>query len=66
MRRFKCYDCNHEWEIPFGTGESGKLMECPKCKSSNVHRSDAGGHGRGPGAAGKGRGGAGRGPRWKE
>jgi len=26
MRKFKCYDCNHEREVPFGAGESGELI----------------------------------------
>ena len=64
MRKFKCYDCGHEWEVPYGTGGTGIQMKCPKCESTNVHRSDAGGgRGRGPGPEGRGRGGTGRGPR---
>jgi len=23
-RKFKCYDCNYECEVPYGTGESGR------------------------------------------
>jgi DNA-directed RNA polymerase subunit RPC12/RpoP len=38
MRRFKCYDCQHEFEVPFGQGGRGAEMTCPKCGSSNVHR----------------------------
>lgn len=34
-RKFKCPDCNHEWEVPYGTG---RPRECPKCKSKNIHR----------------------------
>lgn len=34
-RKFKCYDCGSEWELPYGTG---KPEECPKCKSKNIHR----------------------------
>jgi len=37
-RSFKCADCKHAWEVPHGTGESGKEMECPKCGSANIHR----------------------------
>jgi Zn finger protein HypA/HybF involved in hydrogenase expression len=48
-RKFKCYDCNHIWEEPFGTGRPPK---CPKCGSTNIHREDTGprgpGRGRGP------------------
>jgi phage FluMu protein Com len=67
-RHFKCYDCNHEWSIPYGTGQSGLEMKCPKCSSTNIHREDIAGpgHGRGPSPVGRGRGGPGRGPRFKE
>ena len=34
-RKFKCYDCGFEWEIEYGTG---RPIECPKCKSRNIHR----------------------------
>lgn len=37
MRRFKCYDCNHEWELPYGTG---RPTECTQCKSKNIHRAE--------------------------
>jgi transcription elongation factor Elf1 len=57
-RKFKCYDCNHEWGVPSGTGVSGREMTCPKCGSSNIHRAPAGKMGQG-----RGRGGSGRGPR---
>jgi len=36
-RKFKCYDCNHTWEMPYG---SGRPLECPQCKSKNIHRSE--------------------------
>jgi len=35
MRKFTCYDCNHEWEIPYGTM---RPQYCPECKSKNLHR----------------------------
>ncbi|MGD0276074.1 MAG: DUF134 domain-containing protein [Syntrophales bacterium] len=35
MRMFTCVDCQHSWEIPFGTG---RPQDCPSCKSSNIHR----------------------------
>ena len=47
MRKFKCHDCQHAWELPFGTG---RPAGCPECKSRNIHREDAcarGGAGRG-------------------
>ena len=64
-RYFKCYGCNHEWELPYRTGESGQQMKCPKCGGNNIHRTGTGGagHGRGPSPEGRGRGGQGRGPR---
>lgn len=34
-RKFKCYDCQHEWEEPYGTGRPQK---CLKCGSVNIHR----------------------------
>jgi len=37
MRKFKCYDCNHEWEIAYGVGRPN---ECPQCKSMNIHRAE--------------------------
>ncbi len=58
-RKFKCFDCQHEWEIAFGTGRPDK---CPKCGSTNLHRVNVdtgrlGHHGRrGRGQFGQGRG----------
>lgn len=37
MRRFKCYGCNHEWEIAYGLGRPN---ECPQCKNTNIHRAE--------------------------
>ncbi|MBU2063808.1 MAG: DUF134 domain-containing protein [Candidatus Omnitrophica bacterium] len=34
-RYFVCYDCKHEWVLPFG---SGGPNACPKCSSLNIHR----------------------------
>ena len=42
-RKFTCYDCQHKWEVSYGTG---KPQECPSCKSTNVHRAP---EDRGPG-----------------
>lgn len=70
MRRFKCYDCGHEFKVAYGTGRPGAQMSCPQCNSRNVNRapSDRGynraGWGRGPSALGRAQGGPGRGPRW--
>jgi len=38
MREFKCYDCQHTWQLPHGQGGRGVEQTCPKCASSNVHR----------------------------
>ncbi len=35
MRKFSCDDCDHSWELPYGTGRPGN---CPSCKSNNIHR----------------------------
>ena len=58
MRKFVCYDCEHKWEEPRGTGRPEK---CPKCGSTNIHRAPED-RGRGQGGRGKnqGRGGQGR------
>ena len=37
-RKFICYDCKHEWVLPFGTG---RPQECPACRSANLHRADS-------------------------
>lgn len=53
MRIFKCYDCGHKWELPYG---GGRPSECPECKSTNFHRSlEDRGNARG-GGRGRGRG----------
>jgi rubrerythrin len=36
-RKFKCYDCQHTWEIPYGTG---RPENCPSCKSGKIHRAE--------------------------
>jgi rubrerythrin len=51
MRKFRCDDCQHSWELPYGTGRPGS---CPSCKSGNIHRAQedrgyAQGFGRGQG-----------------
>lgn len=39
LRTFTCLDCQHRWQVPFGTGRPG---ECPACHGGNFQRSDAG------------------------
>jgi predicted DNA-binding protein (UPF0251 family) len=47
MRKFRCHDCQHSWELPYGTGRPG---DCPSCKSGNIHRAmEDKGHARGAG-----------------
>ena len=45
MRKFKCRKCNHDFEVPFGTGKRGIEMTCPQCGDENVQRTDCKGHG---------------------
>ncbi len=46
MRKFRCYDCQHLWELPFGTGRPGS---CPSCRSGNIRRTEERrGNARGP------------------
>jgi predicted DNA-binding protein (UPF0251 family) len=35
MRKFRCYECQHSWDLPYGTGRPGN---CPSCKGDNIHR----------------------------
>jgi predicted DNA-binding protein (UPF0251 family) len=35
MRKFRCSDCQHAWELPYGTG---RPPGCPSCKSDNIRR----------------------------
>jgi len=56
-RKFKCFDCGHEFEEPFG--KPRWMVKCPKCGSENIVRVDtpAGWCGRGYGrGGGRGRG----------
>ena len=51
MRKFRCDDCQHFWDLPYGTG---RAANCPSCKSGNIRRAQedrgyAGGLGRGQG-----------------
>jgi predicted DNA-binding protein (UPF0251 family) len=51
MRKFKCSNCQHSWELSFGTG---RPENCPSCKSGNIRRAEedrgyAKGFGRGQG-----------------
>lgn len=34
-RKFTCYNCQHNWEVQYGTG---RPQGCPSCKSTNIHR----------------------------
>jgi uncharacterized protein len=35
QRRFLCTDCQHRWQVPYGTG---RPAACPQCQSRNVQR----------------------------
>ena len=37
MRNFSCYDCQHSWGLPYGTGRPGS---CPSCRSGNIRRAE--------------------------
>lgn len=65
-RHFKCSDCGHGWEVPYGTGLCGQQMECPKCRGDNLHRADVEGRGRGQCSRPRAQGGVGQGPEFKE
>ena len=52
-RQFKCYDCEHTWEVPYGTG---RPPECPSCRSKNIRRSEGGKGSCGPDRGRRGRG----------
>ena len=34
-RQFLCFECKTGWSVPYG---AARPSECPKCKSSNIHR----------------------------
>ncbi len=53
MRRFRCSDCQHSWELPYGTG---RPEDCPSCKSDNIHQAEEGrGNAKGVTRKGQGR-----------
>jgi predicted DNA-binding protein (UPF0251 family) len=61
VRKFRCDDCEHSWELPYRTG---RPENCPSCKSGNIHRAEQGtGYGR---RFGRGQGSCCRGTQQKE
>ncbi|MBU0482653.1 MAG: DUF134 domain-containing protein [Proteobacteria bacterium] len=52
-KKFRCLECKHEWEVPYGTG---RPEACPSCSGNNIHRA-AGDQGRGRKRHGKQEGG---------
>ena len=53
MRKFRCQDCQHAWELSFGTGRPGS---CPSCKSGKICRAEEDKGSLGRGGRGQGRG----------
>jgi predicted DNA-binding protein (UPF0251 family) len=51
MRQFKCQDCLHTWELPFG---GGCPERCPSCGSANFRRENCGGQDGGGQSGGEG------------
>ena len=52
-RFFKCYDCQNEWQVSYGTARPAR---CLKCNSANIHRASSDrGHIRRGGRTGGGR-----------
>jgi predicted DNA-binding protein (UPF0251 family) len=55
-RSFRCFECKHEWQEPFGTG---RPKACPGCAGDSFKRTDGirrtGGVGGGRCGAGRGR-----------
>lgn len=45
IRKFRCQDCRHSWDLPFGTGRPDG---CPSCKSGNICRAEEDMRGRDP------------------
>ncbi len=37
IRKFRCSDCQHTWQLP---GGMGRPQDCPSCKSNNIHRAE--------------------------
>ncbi len=37
-RLFACGVCGHRWSTPYGTGQRGRDMGCPQCRSRSVRR----------------------------
>ncbi len=53
QRQFLCSDCQHQWQLPYGTG---RPVACPQCQSRNIRRApeDRGWTRRGTGVEGAG------------
>ena len=48
-RKFACFNCQHTWELPAGTG---RPELCPDCDSADIGRDGRGGGRRGDGSGG--------------
>ncbi|MCG8401134.1 MAG: DUF134 domain-containing protein [Firmicutes bacterium] len=44
VRRFKCFGCGNDWELPCGVGPRGSDINCPDCDGSEVYRISESGH----------------------
>ncbi len=53
QRQFLCHDCQHKWQVPYGTG---RPVACPQCQSHNIHRAPEDRSGARRGACGHGAG----------
>ncbi|NLK07939.1 MAG: DUF134 domain-containing protein [Firmicutes bacterium] len=38
MRKFRCLGCNHEFDLPFGSGQRGLDARCPECDTTGAQR----------------------------
>lgn len=43
VRRLKCFDCGHIWEVPCRSEACGEVWRCPQCKGENIRRVNADG-----------------------
>lgn len=39
-RVFICRSCGNEWTVPYGNGQSGCSLHCPRCSSADIMRKE--------------------------